>query len=188
MIQRSWADLQTTYREGMSTLRKDTELVELFDKDGDGEVSVMEVATMMYEAVVEKKEDMKQKRIQVFLGAMKCIDPQKLLDASAGLWTGIIAVLATLRSEVARYVTVGTQIGTRAAEFLQAKTGEKAALAFPQYTKWIDAGYRAAGALLGILVAFILTRIVMALSSAIEGGKIASEFLPEIGKDHHFIS
>jgi hypothetical protein len=188
MMKRSWADLQITYREGMATLRKDSELVGLFDKDGDGEVSPMEVASMLYEAVVEKKEDMKQKRIQVLLGAMKCVDPQRLLDACAGLWTGIIAVLATLRSEVARYVTVGTQLGTRAAEFLQAKTGEKAVQAFPQYTKWIDAGYRVAGAVLGIMVAFILTRVVMALASAMEGGRIASDFLITKGKEHHLIS
>jgi hypothetical protein len=188
MMTRSWADLQITYREGMTTLRKDAELVEFFDRDGDGDVSITEVATMLYEAAVEKTEDKKQKRIQVFLAGMKCIDPQRLLDALGGLWTGVIAVLATLRSEVARYVTVGTQIGTGAAEVLQAKTGEKVVQAFPQYVKWIEAGYKAAGVLLGILVAFILTRVIMALSSAIEGGKIASEFLLVKGKEHHFIS
>jgi hypothetical protein len=188
MIQRSWADLQISYREGMATLRKDSELVEFFDKDGDGEVSITEVGTILYEAVTEKKEDQKQKRMQVFMAAMKCIDPQRLLDATGGLWTGIVAVLATLRSEVARYVTVGTQIGTRAADLLKAKTGEKVVQAFPQYTKWVDAGYRAAGAILGITVAFILTRVIMALSSAMEGGKIASDFLIVKAKEHHLLS
>jgi hypothetical protein len=183
MIKSSWAELETTYREGMTNLHKDADTVKLFDADGDGTVSVWEVGTMLYQITIEKDAAQRQKRMQVVAAMLKCIDPQKILDAVGGLWTGIAAVLATLRSEVARYVTIGTHFGLRVADVLKEKTSARVVEAFPQYSKWIDAGYRAAGAILGIFFAFLLTRTMMAFTCAVEGGKTASAFLLLKGKD-----
>jgi hypothetical protein len=176
LVKQAWADLSDTYREGMTALRKDAEMVKLFDADGDGHVTPTEVAGMVITVVSTDKKEDRQQKLQVLAAMLKCVDPQKILDAVSGFWAGLAAVLATLRSEVARYVTIGTVLGTRAAGVAHEKTADKLLEKYPQYKQWIEAGYKCAGTVLGIMLAFLLTRTIMAVNSALEGGRKVCEF------------
>jgi len=180
LIKRSWNDLKVSYHEAIVNLQESekgkAQKDKVFDADGDGEITASELFTAVYEATqpaAKAAED--EKRQKVFAGILSAVDPTIILEAFTGLWTGIAAVLAAMRLQVARYVTVGTQLGVRVASMVQERTAAEAKAKYPQYAKWIDSGYQSAGAILGIFIAYLITKYVMAVNSAVEGGNIIAK-------------
>merc|ERR1712078_357396 len=76
---------------------------------------------------------------------LKCIDPNKLLDAFLGLWTGPVAVLATLRSKFVRVVSIGASAGQRVADTLTPWLKPRLYAMFPQHQSWVDFSLRMLG-------------------------------------------
>merc|ERR1712217_83951 len=89
-----------------------------------------------------------------------------------GLWTGIVAVLATLRSRFVRSVSVGANVGKEMVEIMfpvvQPKLHEK----FPNHRQWVDFFLRASGGIVGAILSMLLIRMISAFNSAVEGADL----------------
>merc|ERR1712151_492043 len=105
----------------------------------------------------DKEKAVARQKMAVLL---RCVDPNKILDASKGLWIGIVAVISTLRSRLAYCVSLGASIGHSICDFLKLHVQRFLYDAFPTQKKWVDFGLRSGCGLLGILISLALTRIV----------------------------
>merc|ERR1719424_1875980 len=117
----------------------------MFDLDGSGTITPSELFVGLKDVAVAKTdEEHALARRKVFL-IMKCIDPTKIWEATLGLWTGIIAVLATLRSRFVQSVTIGANFGKKAVQVVMPLMQPKLYEAFPNHHKWVDFCLNASG-------------------------------------------
>merc|ERR1719188_1684085 len=100
---------------------------------------------------------------------MKCIDPNKILDATLGLWTGCVAVLAILRSRFVHCISIGASVGQRVAETIIPLVQPRLYEAFPQHQRWVDFGLRSSAGCIGALTSLLLIRVISAFNSAFQG-------------------
>ncbi|KAF4664095.1 hypothetical protein FOL47_005300 [Perkinsus chesapeaki] len=171
MIKRAWKELNTEYVDSMRKLQEDPEAKALFDQDKDGEVSIGEVATAVSSVIGADTPEEKQKARRMIGATMRCVDPNRLLDAITGFWAGLVAVIAALRSQLAACVSVGASIGQKGAEYAKDYLEKPLYEKFPDYKDWVDAGLRAGCSLIGILVSLFMARIVTAFNCAIKGAQ-----------------
>ncbi|KAF4690540.1 hypothetical protein FOZ60_017275 [Perkinsus olseni] len=175
MIKRAWKELKVEYVDSMKKLQEDPEAKAIFDKNNDGEVSIGEVATTMSSVIGAKTPEEKQKARRMVGATMRCVDPNRLLDAVTGFWAGMVAVIAALRSQLAACVSVGASIGQKGAEYAKVYLEKPLYEKFPDYKDWVDAGLRAGCSLIGILVSLFMARIVTAFNCAIKGAQRLAE-------------
>jgi len=98
--------------------------------------------------------------------------PTKLQEALSGIYTGLVGVLATLRLQFARTITLGSTIGEviapPAIKFLHPII---AAIIPKDYHKWIDVILSYAARSIGVTIAWTLHRIVSTVHSAMRGSQ-----------------
>jgi len=99
------------------------------------------------------------------------VDPCRFNAAIVGLNAGLVAVVATLKTQFAKTITLGTALG-RAVEgpAKELLTPLVSALLPPQYTKWSELLLSYAIKSAAISVAWMLRRVVSSYHSAIRGG------------------
>jgi len=106
---------------------------------------------------------------------MKC-SPQKLQEALSGIYGGFVSVLATLRFQFARTITLGSTIGDVIGP-PAIKYGHPiiAAVVPADYHQWIDITLTYIARSIGVSIAFTLSRVVYAVHSAMRGSQIFCE-------------
>jgi len=130
------------------------------DEDGDGIPDVNQIPG----------RDLVTRKMKLFL---KSCDPKKLTDALNGIYTGTVSVLATLRLEFARTITLGSIIGDVLSKPAIKLLHPIAAAVVPlDYHKWIDVVIAYICKSIGVSIAWTLKRIVATIHSAMRGAEI----------------
>lgn len=176
-MKESWTQLRESYAQAVTTLEKDNEARKLFDKDGDGALSLHEIAVVFKEMIYAESPEQKEVALKRTFLILKCVDPNKILDALVGLWVGIVTVLSTLRSQMAYCVGIGASIGKVICDTMKNYTQERLYAALPEHKKWVDFALRASCGLLGILISLFLVRVVSAFNSALQGSAVLTAVL-----------
>lgn len=143
------------------------------DDNDDGIADVLQIS----------KKELAQRKILLFL---KTVDPKRVTEALAGLNAGFLAVVATLKLQFAKAITLGQAIGSivekpaniYALPILHALLPE-------DYKRWaqpiISYGVKSTA----ISIAWFVQRIMSAFHSAIRGGHMFSknvfEYLSKMG-------
>jgi len=137
------------------------------DADGDGIADVQQITG----------RELAQRKLMLFL---KTVDPKRVSDCIGGVQAGFLAVIATLKLEFAKSITLGTAIG----HALEKPTNVYVIPVFESflptdYTRWAAplTGYFVKGTI--IAFAWFLQRIVSAVHSAVRGGTMCSRNILE---------
>jgi hypothetical protein len=132
------------------------------DEDNDGVADVMQISN----------KALLQRKMLLFL---RTIDPQRISIAIAGINAGFLAVIATLKVDFAKTITLGNSIGSvmenPAREYVL-PTVEK--LLPPEYRRWAWPMISYSIRSVAISIAWFVQRIISAFHSAIRGGLMFS--------------
>lgn len=177
LVSKSWEELRTSFQEALATLKKDPEAQAIFGGDNDGNIAVSQIwSALKLLAIADSDKEKELAKTKVSL-LLKCIDPAKILDASIGLWTGLVAILAILRSRFVQSITIGANVGQKVVEINKPLVQPKLYEAFPHHHKWVDFGLRSSGGIIGAITALILIRVISAFNLALEGGDMLVKYL-----------
>lgn len=164
-LKESCMSLYDCYRVSKDQIEKD--LKKELDTDGDGKVSAVEMIKAM-----QKQENINKLTFTL----LKALDPQKMIEAFKGLWIVLLSVVATLRTQFAQQVTIGANIGAVLQESLEsfAEPELKNLLRTydESYEKWSNFIIVCISRVVCISICMMLTRIITAYHSALQGGKI----------------
>lgn len=136
---------------------------DLVDDDGDGVADVLQIS----------KNELVTRKLKVFA---KSTNPEEVSKALGSIYTGVIAMMATLKMQFARTVALGVAIGdvfSRVSiKFLHAPL---AAVIPKDYHRWIDVVIRYICKSAGISIAWTLQRILSAFHSALRGAQMFTD-------------
>lgn len=186
LITKSVSELGTSYEAARRALEKDPEASKIFGAQG-GQIGPMDMLTSLKEMALAKSDEEKRVARTKTALILKCIDPNKVLDAFLGLWTGVVAVLATLRSKFVLIVSIGASAGQRVADVFTPWVKPKLYEMFPQHHSWVDFGLRMMGSVFGIMLSFILVRPINAFNAAFKGAPMFVETMVREGKKRKYI-
>jgi len=135
------------------------------DEDRNG---VPDVDEMSGQALVARKASV----------IMKTVDARVVNSAIAQLWTGWVGVLAVLKIQFARTVTLGDVIGEKMYQPAQ-KYVEPILLgiAGEEYKQWVPIGLKWCCKAIAITMAWWVQRVVSAFHSAIRGGLMCGKYV-----------
>jgi len=144
-------------------LKKASDADDARDDDNDGIPDVQQIPS----------QDLITRKLKIFL--TNC-SPQKLQEALSGIYAGLVSVLATLRLQFARTITLGSTIGEVIAS-PAIKYGHPiiAAMVPSDYHKWIDVILTYIARSIGVSIAWTLSRIVATVHSAMRGSQVFCE-------------
>lgn len=132
----------------------------LVDDDGNGIADVEEIST----------QDLARRKMRVVLISM---DPAVVSDALAGIYSGLFGVVATLKVQFARTITLGASIGDFIYKGLNALlTPTITAMTPEEYRKWIDPCMHYGCKTVGVSLAWTIQRFISAFHSAVRGGDL----------------
>jgi len=141
-------------------VKKASEEDDKVDADHDGIADVLEIS----------EGELITRKIKIFL---KASDPEAMSNAIAGIYSGMLAVAATLRVEFARTLALGVAIGDVISVpglklFVPAFN-----LVIPHdYQKWVPVILRYVFKILGVSIAITITRYLSAVHSALRGAQL----------------
>lgn len=146
------------------------------DKDGDGVADVKQIGS----------QELATRKTLLFL---KTVDPGRLTTAIAGLNSGLLAVIATLKLQFAKSITLGNAIGDIAKKPSKTYIIPALEAVMPaEYKRWAEPLVMYMIKSLCISMAWFLQRIISAVHSAIRGGVMVSrnllEYLSKMGYLH----
>ena len=179
VIEKSLTLLREQFREAMQKFQNDADAREIFDSNKDGVITMDEVSQAVLATMNGETSSVRDKNRKIVAICMRCIDPARLSEAATGFMMGSLAIIATLRSKMAKCVAIGTKIGEHLAEFVAARTQKQLYAQYPEHTKWVDIGLKSGSALIGIIVSFILTRVINAFNCALQGAEALSVIMLE---------
>jgi hypothetical protein len=168
-ISRSWQELRQSFEEAKSTMDKDKEVTTAFGavalRRSPGEMLLEGLREV---AAAKTDEERCLARRKVFI-VIRCIDPSKILDASLGFWTGVVAVLATLRQRFVYCVNVGAQVGHQVADSIMPSVQQRLHQLYPEHRQWVDFGLRAAVSGSSVVASWLLLQFVTTFNAAFKG-------------------
>jgi len=171
VMKKSWGEITESYIVAKTALEKDDNAKDLLSGADVtlGPIELLFAAKEIVSAETEEQRHSSQKRTMLLL---KCLDPSQILDAFVGLWIGLLAVLATLRSHFVHCVNIGTIAGQHVAETVAPLVLPRLHELFPQSQKWVDAGLPVVAGGVGMLASLLLFRVVSAFSCALQGSAL----------------
>lgn len=120
------------------------------------------------------------------------VDPQRFTNAIVGINAGLVAVVATLKVQFAKTITLGSALSKAIDGPAKAVLKPLVELALPKpYKKWADVLLTYSIKSFAISIAWTLRRVVSSFHSAIRGGLMFSKnllsYLVDMGvlKEHH---
>jgi len=139
---------------------------DLKDDDGNGIPDVQEITT----------EQLIQRKALLFLSSVE--DPEKITEAWGGVVSGFLAVLATLKIEFAKVITLGAAIGnTLRKPLAYVMAPVLGQLLGDKYARWTNVIINSTAKLIAISIAWNVQKVVSAFHSAIKGGLIFSRHI-----------
>ena len=164
-------DLTEDFKNFSVASRQDDKL----DLDNDGVADVQQISG----------RDLVQRKLMLFL---KTVDPSRVTTCVAGMQSGFLAVVATLKLEFAKAITLGTAIG----HVLEKPTQLYVVPAFEavlphDYQRWAQplTGYVIKGTIISI--SWFLQRVISACHSAVRGGTMAARNIMEYLDRMHYV-
>lgn len=137
------------------------------DENNDGVADVLQVSN----------KELVQRKVLLFL---KTVDPKRVTDALAGINAGLLAVVATLKLQFAKTITLGNAIAsTVEAPVEKYLMPHIQKLVPPEYHKWSVTLVSYTIKSTAISIAWTLQRIISAFHSAVRGGLMCSRNLLE---------
>jgi hypothetical protein len=135
------------------------------DLDGDGIADVKQISP----------QQLAQRKLRLVLIT---VDPQRLTRALAGLNAGFLAVVATLKVQFAKAITLGNAIGDALAPPAEMVLVPPLRMVLPdEYKKWAQPLVMYTVRSAAISVAWFLQRVISAFHSAVRGGTMCSRNL-----------
>lgn len=108
---------------------------------------------------------------KIFL--VSCKDPEKLSEALGGIICGFAGVLATLKSQFARVITLGASIGNTAYGTANKYCRPALEKAMPEaYHKWITVILSYTCKAIAVTLAWAMQKVISAVQSALRGGNM----------------
>jgi len=140
------------------------------DDDNDGKADVDQLSG---KALLARKADV----------ALKTLDPNTVSTAVSSIYTGWIGVMAALRIQFARTVTLANVVGEKM--YLVTKMAEPSieAVVPEEYHKWVPTLLQWTCKAIAISIAWWVQRVISAIHSAIRGGLMFSKYLCEVLKE-----
>lgn len=120
--------------------------------------------------------------------AARTIDPVAMNQAITGLWVGWLGVLAVLKIQFAKTMTLGEIIGEKIYGVVSRAEPHLLDLCDDNYDKWIPCLLRWACKAVAMTIAWWIQRIISSFHSAIRGGFMCSKYLVEFLKDRNIIN
>lgn len=145
------------------------------DDDGDGIPDVKQI----------KPKDLIVRKVTL---VAKTVEPEVVSGAVVGIYTGWIGVLAILKIQFARTVTLGERIGEQIYRVVSSLEPKIQELVPAEYAKWVPTGMRWACKAVAIWIAWWITRVIAAFHSAIRGGLLFGHYLVEFLHDKQIIN
>lgn len=105
----------------------------------------------------------------------KCADPNKIRDLFRGLWPGVVAVIATLRSRFAYAACLGTCTGQVVFETIQFGMRERLDKLSLDNKRWTEVGLQQSCGLVSVCLSFYATRIMNTLNAVLHGSTVLSK-------------
>jgi hypothetical protein len=152
-------DLQTDFAKFLDVNKQD----DMVDADGDGVADVQQI----------DKKALLQRKTLLFL---KTVEPARVSDALAGLQSGFLAVVATLKLQFCKAITLGSAIAD-----IVLKPANKYALPMieltlpEEYRKWAKPLVTYSVRCAAISFAWLVQRVISAFHSAMRGGHMFTE-------------
>jgi hypothetical protein len=157
--QRMSAALGIIYQSALTALeasRKD----DAVDADGDGVADVLQIS----------QQQLLTRKLQV---VFKAVDPDRFSDALTAVWSGSLAVIATLRVQFAQAVTLGASIGDMAYKYVGTTVEPVLRNVIPpEGHRWVPTLVTYACKAFGVSIAWFLQRVISAFYSATRGGQM----------------
>lgn len=171
LMAKSWEEMVDRFRELKRQVEQDPEARVILDPDGlgTGTLGPEQVLLCIKEVAEAKTEDGKRdarRRVQLL---MRCVDPVKMIDAGRGLWTGLMAVIATLRVRFVFTASLGFRVGKRFSDGVLVLAEPTLLQMYPEKLKLISVCFRAASCGTGVILGLSLGRIFYMLDSAHRG-------------------
>lgn len=139
------------------------ELDDQIDDDGDGVADVAQI----------ESDELLRRKMAVF---MRSTEPQKVSMALGALYAGSMAVLATLRLQMARFISLGVAMGhvlnKTALRVLQEPLKS---IVEPDYQRWVPVIISYVTNIIGISIAWTLQRVLATVHSALRGAQIFTD-------------
>lgn len=120
--------------------------------------------------------------------AARTIDPVAVNQAVSGIWVGWLGVLAVLKIQFARTMTLGEMIGDKIYGVVSRIEPQLLDLCDDAYDKWIPCILRWASKAVAMTLAWWIQRIISSLHSAIRGGFMCSKYLVEFLKEKNIVN
>lgn len=143
------------------------------DDDNDGISDVIQIS----------KKELAQRKVLLFL---KTVDPKRVTEAMAGLNGGFLAVIATLKLQFAKAITLGQAIGNIVEKPANIYCLPILHALLPEdYKRWAQPIISYSVKSIAISIAWFVQRVMSAFHSAIRGGHMFSknvfEYLSKMG-------
>ena len=171
MIRSSLAQLRTSYYQAMEKLRNDPEAKAVFDANGDGMVELEEVGMAVLTTLTNESKEKREKSMKMVSICLRAIDPHKISEAFTGFIMGLMAVIATLRSNMAKCISVGAKIGEHISDLVKTRAQKPLYEKFPQHKQWVDVGLQSSSTLVGVVFSLMLVKVVNAFNCALDGSR-----------------
>jgi len=134
------------------------------DADGDGTPDVLQMAP----------KDLLMHKAQI---ALKAVNPETVSSGIVGLYTGWVGVLAILKIQFAKTVTLGEKIGEKIYEPASKLEPMLTGMVPKEHAKWVPVMVRWSCKVFAISMAWWVSRVISAVHSAIRGGTLFGRYL-----------
>lgn len=143
-------------------VKKENAADDLKDEDGDG---IADVKQITGKQLLKRKGHV----------ALKACDPQTVSTAMSGLYMGWIGVLATLKIQFAKTITLGASIGDMLYKPASRYVDPPLKKALPEeYEKWVTVAIKYSCRVVAFSIAWWIQRVISGFHSALRGGLIFS--------------
>jgi hypothetical protein len=154
----SLIELYKSYRIAREASEKDDTL----DENNDGVADVNQIS----------KSQLISRKIRVVLTA---VDPSMVNEALAGVSSGLMAVLATLKLQFAQTAVLASAIGDVFSKAFDKVLHEPLLVVVPStYHKWIPVGLKWLSRTLAMSAAYTAQRVISAFHSALRGAQVVA--------------
>ncbi len=167
-IRASIDELRESYKDAIHKLREDPEARLVLRGNDVSPGGVVYTVVMLY--LSDSADDRKNAHHLASI-CMRCVDPHKLSSATNGIILGLVAIIATLRSNIAKCISVGAMIGNHVADFARRRAQKPLYVKYPEHKDWVDVGLQSASSLVGFIISLLLVRVVNAFNSAVKGAE-----------------
>lgn len=154
-------DIKLDFNKVMEQNKKDDEL----DEDGNGIPDTQEMTN----------DQLFKRKVHLIL---KSVDPKRVTNALGSIYTGFLAVVATLKIQFARALALGNSIGEVVTKpVLQYGKPKMDEFVPAEFQKWNEPVLEACSKILSVCIAWYLQRVISTVHSAVKGGSIFAESL-----------